>query len=169
VQPANTQEFLQAAAKSEQEHIATEISNAQIKVVSATFDRSVAYTNLMLVGGYAGFFGLWQLTKQFLSKQQALWAALLVLVSLVSFILFEVIKMIVISRSVHQQAAILRSPETRRDPQLLIQRLNEFEQIQQLSSARFMRIWAATVAVALGSALVGAGVLGYAFVCGLLK
>lgn len=168
MQPTNTPELNQVAAMPEYERIATDISNAQLRVVSATFHRSVAYTNLMLAGGYAGFFGLWQLTKEFIAKDQALWAALLMLVSIVTFILFEVIKMIIISLAVQRHAVRLRSPDASRDPQLLLQKLNEFEQIQQLSSVRFMRCWAATVVVALRSALGGVCVLGHAFVSGLL-
>ena len=47
-------------------------ADAQLKIVTAYFEKSIAYTNFMLFGGYAGFFGLWQFTKEFLSKQQVL-------------------------------------------------------------------------------------------------
>jgi hypothetical protein len=170
VQPQNNfQEMLRDAAKQEQARVAAAISDTQIKVVTATFDKSVAYTNLMLVGGYAGFFGLWQLTKDYISKPQALWAALLVLISLVSFIIFEVIKMIFITRSIQKQARILNSPTTRSDPQLLIKQLNELQAIQERGSMRFMVCWAIAVAVALSTALAGAGILCFAFISGLLK
>jgi len=169
LQQDTIQEFLKAQANREQARVAAEISDTQIKVITATFDKSVAYTNLMLVGGYAGFFGLWQLTKEYLSKPQALWAALLVLISLVSFILFEVIKMVHISRAIQKQAGILNSPATRSDPQLLIKQLNELQAIQERGSIRFMIFWAVTVAVALSTALGGAGVLCFAFIGGLLR
>ena len=170
MQPQNNlQEMLQAAAKREQARIATEISDTQIKVVTAIFDKAVAYTNLMMVGGYAGFFGLWQLTKDFLSKPQALWAALLMLISLVSFILFEVIKMVFISWSTQKLALVLNSPANRNDPQLMIKQLNELQAIPERISTRFMVFWAITVVIALGTALGGAGVLGFAFISGLLK
>lgn len=86
------QEIVAAAAKKERERVATEIIEAQTKVVTASCNSAAAYTNLIMLGGYAGYFGLWQLTREHLSKTQALWVALLILISLLTFIAFEVIK-----------------------------------------------------------------------------
>ncbi|WP_157071790.1 hypothetical protein [Steroidobacter denitrificans] len=42
------------------------------------------YTAVIIFGGYAGFFAIWQMTKEYLSKDQALWSALLIMLSLLS-------------------------------------------------------------------------------------
>ena len=157
--PKSLQDVLADAAKRDQSRMAADIADTQIKVVTATFDKAAAYANIMLVGGYAGYFGLWQLTREYLSKPQALWSALLVLVSLVTFVLFEVVKMVVVSKSIQRQAAILNSPTTRSDLQKLTKELNELQAIQEHGSTQFMRFWALTVGVAVSTALAGAGVL----------
>lgn len=169
MQQQNIQELLKDAIKKEQERISRAITDTQIKVITATFDKSVAYTNIMLIGGYAGYFALWQLTKEYLTKPQILWAALLVLVSLVFFILFEVIKMIVISKSIQGQAKILNSTTSRTNPEVLLKNLDEFLALQERSSTVFMRYWAVSVAISLSTAIVGAGILGYSFVCSLIR
>ena len=51
------------------------------------------YNNFILVSGYAGYFGLWQITKEFLIKELVLFSSLLVLVSLTIFIVWEIVKM----------------------------------------------------------------------------
>jgi hypothetical protein len=91
------------AAKREQARVAAEISDAQIRVLSAVFDKAVAYTNLIMLGGYAGFFGLWQLTSSSLTKTLSMWAALLVFISLVTFVGYEIFKMVIGSRLIDKQ------------------------------------------------------------------
>ncbi len=71
-----------------------EILDSQIKLASAIYDKSMAYTNLIIMAGYAGFFGLWSVTKDDLTSKQVLWSALFMVISLSSFIFFEVAKMI---------------------------------------------------------------------------
>lgn len=153
----------------EQERIASAYADAQIKVLSSAFDKSMSYVNFIILGGYAGFFGLWQLTKDFISKQQSLYAALFALTSLVFFISFELYKMVVSHRSMIRQSKVLYSNECRSNPQLLLDEINKLQSVQERSTPKFMRIWAITFFIAIISALTGAGILGYAFVCGLLK
>jgi hypothetical protein len=167
MQPEQIQEFIRRAAKREQERAAAELAEAQIKVTTASFDKAAAYTNLMLLGGYAGFFGLWQLTKDFLTKPQALWAALLVLASLAAFVLFEVVKMVLVHRRVIAQLVVLRSPAARASPESLMHSLNELEAAQDMNSKPFLLFWATTVAFTVGTGLAGASVLAYAFIAGL--
>lgn len=167
--PQKLQQLVQQAAEREQERQAAEISDAQLKVVTATFDKAAAYSNLMLLAGYAGFFGLWQLTKDYLSKPQALWSAVLVLFSLAAFVIFEVVKMIIIHKGVMAQAAVLRSEAGRKSPQVLIDNLNKLSAVQERSSKRFMVFWAITVGFTVLTGFLGAGVLAYAFVMGIAK
>ncbi|MBA3598771.1 MAG: hypothetical protein H0W40_15535 [Methylibium sp.] len=166
---ANFQELLKQAAEREEARQASEIADAQLEVVTATFDRATAYSNLIILGGYAGYFGLWQLTKDHLTKQQALWSALLFLASLAAFVIFEVTKMVVIQKGVMSQAAVLRSPEARKNPQALLKKLEALGQVQVRSSNRFMRFWVVTMVLTVPTALAGVGVLGWAFVAGLAK
>ncbi|EJC6960356.1 hypothetical protein MX910_004386 [Vibrio vulnificus] len=71
---------------------ANALVEAQIKILTASYDKMAAYTNLVVVAGYATFFGLWNLTKDILSPDQKLWSALLIAISASVFVIFEVTK-----------------------------------------------------------------------------
>lgn len=144
-----------------------EIVEAQIKVVTATFNSAVAYTNLIMLAGYAGFFGLWQLAAEYLSKNEKLWSALLILVSLLLFVAFEVVKMIVIARGVRKKAAILNSPSTAGNPERTLAALQSFEKSLDRATKPFMLYWTITTALCVASGLAGVTILSTALVRGL--
>jgi uncharacterized membrane protein (DUF2068 family) len=106
--PQAINDMMRVVAHQQQEKVAAEIIESQIKIVSASYDKAVAYTNLIILGGYASFFGLWHLTKDYIGFKQALWAALLMLVSVCVFVFFEVYKMTVTTIGIHKQAKILK-------------------------------------------------------------
>jgi hypothetical protein len=160
---------LQAAAQREEERVAAEILDAQIKIVTATYSQAAAYTNLVLLGGYAGFFGLWQLTKEYLARTQILCSALLILVSLLFFVLFEVAKMILVTKSTLRKAKVLESVDATSTPATTLAALREVESSLELSVGPFMRFWGVSVFVSLVTALLAAGILAYAFVAELLS
>ena len=169
MQPTNLPEVIQYIAKQQQEKLAADIAEAQQKVITVSYDRAASYTAIIIFGGYAGVFGIWQLSKEYLTKDQVLWSALLLLISLLSFVLFEVIKMVLVTRQVLSRAAVLQQPQVKSNPQLLLQALAALDEAQHLTLRGFIVAWAITVAVAVGCALGGAGILGYAFVAGLAK
>ena len=167
--PTNLAELLQDAAKQEQARHAKEIADAQEKLVTFSYDKAATYTSVIIFGGYAGFFAIWQLTKEYFSKQQALWAALLILVSLFSFIAFEVTKMIIVTRQVQVKARLLRDPSNLKTPQHIVKALQELEAIQRGRLGQFLIFWAISVFLSVAGAASGAVILGYAFISGLAK
>ena len=169
VQPSNLPELLQAFAKQQQEQMAEKLAEAQQKLVTIAYDKAATYTTVIIFGGYAGFFALWQLTKDFLSKPQALWSALLILISLLSFILFEVVKMILVTKTTLNRIAVLKSPEIKSDPNKLLQALRDLETVQSSRTGGFIVLWSVVVAICTVGALGGAGILIYAFITGLTK
>ncbi|MEO8122681.1 MAG: hypothetical protein ABI633_01385 [Burkholderiales bacterium] len=167
--PASTlAELLQAAAKQEQERLANQIAEANEKLVSVAYDKAATYTTVIIFGGYAGLFGIWQLTREHLTKEQTLWSALLIMVSLLTFVMFEVVKMILITRAFMAKFKVLNEPTTRSDPQKLLRALEGLELVQKERLGPFMVVWAGAVAVCLIGALGAVAVLTYAFVKGLV-
>lgn len=167
MQPKTLPEVIQHLAKQQQEKLAAELSDAQHKLITVTYDRAASYTTVIIFGGYAGFFAIWQLSKEYLTKGQALWSALLVLISLFTFVLFEVFKMIMVSRNIFKRAAILNLPEVQGDPHRMLKELQGLDAAQQVGLKGFMVAWAITVAIAVGGAVAGAAILAYAFITGL--
>jgi hypothetical protein len=160
--------LLQQAALQEQQRQANQLADAQVKLMTVLFDKATAYTNLIILGAYAGFFGLWQITKEYLSKQQALWSALLMLISLLFFVLFEVVKMIVIQRNITAKATALRKPETKQSPTALAKVFGEIDQTHERVNYHFMHYWIFTTVVTVGAGIAATAVLCYAFIVGLL-
>jgi hypothetical protein len=72
-----------------QEKVKTTIIEVQSKI----YDKSTAYTNLIMIGGYAGSFATWAATRPQLPAKANVTIALSLTISLASFILFEVYKM----------------------------------------------------------------------------
>jgi len=169
LQPTNLADVIKYIGIQQQEKMANQIAEAQQKLVNVSYDKAATYTTVIIFGGYAGFFGIWQLTKEYLSKDQALWLALLILASLLSFVLFEVIKMILVTKSVMGKASILRNPTVRNDPQKLLKALNDLDEAQHEGIWGFMVVWAVTVFISLSGAVGGASILGYAFISGLAR
>jgi hypothetical protein len=151
------------------ESIAVQILEAQQRLVMVSYDKAATYTAVIIFGGYAGMFALWQLTKEYLSKSQALWAALLVLVSLVAFVLFEVGKMVLVARLTFSKVRVLNSHEVKSNPQSFLRMLEDIERTQSAVLFPFMVAWAVAVSICVLGALSAVGILGYAFICGLAK
>ena len=146
-----------------------EIVEAQISVVTATFNNAAAYTNLIMLAGYAGFFGLWQLTAEYLSKNQKLWSALLILISLLLFVIFEVVKMVVITHGVRKKAEVLNSPNTAGSPERTLVALQALEKALDRSTKPFMLYWAITTGLCVATGLGGVAILSSAFICSLMQ
>lgn len=140
-----------------------ELLEAQKELLSSSYSKAGAYTNMVLGLGYAGFFGLWALTKEYLTNIQVLWSALLMAISLLIFILFEVYKNFHISQS------LLGLESAVSDPQNFRQKISRWKSESHVKTIRFGKIWSsvfwATVATGMGGALI----LIYAFIVNLFK
>jgi hypothetical protein len=159
----------EALAPSPERLLAEKIAEAQERSVAHAYDYATVYTAVIIFGGYAGFFAIWQLTKDYLSKDQALWSALCVMVSLLFFVLFEVFKMVFVTTQVLRQKRILETPRVRNDPHLLLAALQGLEKAQRPSFRWLIVSWAIIVVIALVTALAGIAILGYAFISGLSR
>ena len=169
MEPQHFSQALEEAAKREQQRLAEAAIETQIKVLSATYDKSAAYTNLIILAAYAGFFGLWQLTKDYLSKPMALWSALLMLISVVMFVFVEVVKMVLIQHNFMQKAKVLKLPEVKQNPDALAKAYAELGTVHERVLFHFMRFWVAALLVIIVSGMSAASILGYAFISGLAR
>jgi hypothetical protein len=72
----------------------------QVAIDAASFDKMNAYVNLIIFGGYAGFFAIWSFTNDQLPEKARIWTGLLVGISLLFFISWEVLRASLQSSSV---------------------------------------------------------------------
>lgn len=71
----------------------------QKEVATALFDKGSTYTTIVVVAGYAAFFGIWDKVAEFLTSQNNLHIAIAIGASVLLFIVFEVFKMALYSVS----------------------------------------------------------------------
>jgi hypothetical protein len=151
----------------QREMIDDEIVDTYIKIISASYDKAVTYMNVIIIAGYAGFFALWSLSKQYLTSTQARWAALSMLVSICTVVFFEVYKMETTTELLLKQAEILKGPAVKMDSTKALSALRKFEHAYERKNISFVRAWKVNVVVAVLTALVGAGILAFSFIHGL--
>ena len=120
-----------------QQNLSGQISiiQQQKEILAYVYQKNTAYTNLVMIGGYAGVFAIWQLTKGHLSAGQELMVALLLTISIFLFAGFEVFKMITHAIFFRRLNRIITSniPETER-PKAWQVAWNDFSQQES-------RIW----------------------------
>ena len=82
-------------ASTDDDEAAEKAKNRIIEIHSKLFDKASSYSNLILLGGYAGAFTIWNYTKPQLPLKANIVSAILLGISLAVFIWFEVFKMMV--------------------------------------------------------------------------
>ena len=167
--PQNLPEVIQYLHQQEQEKVANALADAQQKMVTVSYDKAASYTTVIIFGGYAGFFAIWQLSKEYLTKPQVLWSALLILVSLLVFVMFEVYKMTYTSRIIINQMHALQLPGVRTNPEVLGKALQTMAEQQVAPMVWFVRIWIVVLIISIGCAVTASAILSCAFIAGLAQ
>jgi hypothetical protein len=140
------------------------IVDTQVRIITSAYDKANAYTNLIIIAGYAGFFALWQMTKDYLGRKQALLSALFILVSLIVFIVFEIYKAHFTSRVLRRYQQAVVNPENKNSLVTLVETMNSFERSEMQSALHFVTFWNFTFWVTTITGLAAGIILGAAFV-----
>lgn len=160
-----------AAARAQAERDAAkkkELLETQIKIASAIYDKAVAYTNLIMLAGFAGFFGLWSLTRAYLDKSDVLWSALLMIISVCSFACWEVYKMVVTGLQAQRRAFALRRNGQEETVEDFVQRLQAMEAENMKDAVFLSRVWPVIVCIAVPCGVAAYVVLLQALIRGLV-
>lgn len=163
----NILRILELLTQQQREKDAEELVEIQLKVLSATFDKAVQYTNLVIVAGYGGFFGLWALTKEYLTPTGGRSAALWMLASGTISVAFEVFKMIGTGIVLIKWDKKFEDPEVKGDLKEIKKKLDERDKAFRRWNRSLIRAWWFQLVAALVTALVGVGVLYVTLVQGL--
>jgi len=111
-----------------------------VQVMSSSFDKAAAYTNLIIVAGYGAFFGLWTLTKNDLPPLPSTLAAILILISAATFVFFEVFRMAYTTIGLRDLYGLI-NPEGHSPVNVMLQRMNEFQTRSRKLNLSFHRLW----------------------------
>lgn len=136
----------------------------RIQIISAAYDRAAAYTNLVILAGYAGTFTLWSFTKDFLPENTAITIALMMGISLFSFCGWEVYKMIYTSGHLRKQAEILLRGLS---PEQLDKALNDAQAESNKKHVELYKHWIIILIIAIPTGFGGALLMFYNFIANL--
>jgi hypothetical protein len=129
-----------------------------IKVASTLYDKAVAYTNVIILAGYAAFFTVWSNMKARMSHTEMLVAAFCITFSLVFFVFWEVTKMIINSKSLTGLLNVLKAPSQEFD-----QRLAELQKADHKLNIRLLQFWIVFLIFTVVPGLIAAAVLLWSF------
>ena len=134
----------------------------QKEVIVSSSEQAKSYSNIIMFGGYAGLFAIWNFTKDDLAKWQSLTVGLLTIISIFIFVIFELISTWLRGRQANTLMAQLREAEG------LHKWPEEYGKSEQEIMTKYMKAWPYFFFC---SVIAGAGaavILIYSFVSGLL-
>jgi|SRR3954471_4833853 len=139
-----------------------EFIQKQKEVLSNGYQHAKEYSNIIILGGYAGLFAIWSFTKDQLIKWQVLSVGLLILVSLLIYIVFELYGAWLRTTQINNQMKEL----------LVAEKLNKFPEeygkSEIIRANKFISLWPYFFFGAVVFALFAALILVYSFVSNLI-
>jgi hypothetical protein len=118
------------------------------------YDRASAYTRIIIGLAYAGFFTVWAGTSRYMGRRAVLWSALLMILSVMVYAIFEIMQMIIIGRfAIHFTRAIRGKPD-----RIQIELAN-LEKSEGAMSKWIAGIWFAALVVSIGTGFSAACIL----------
>lgn len=127
---------------------------ALIKINASLFDKAAAYTNLVIVAGYAVFYTVWSKSEAYLPSTWFVAAALLVTFSALTFICFEVFKLLINRETFKCLDEVVKAAHNQ-----ISNKIEKYELRNAKLSARVMRAWIIVFPVTLTTGLCGAVIL----------
>jgi Predicted membrane protein (DUF2127) len=147
---------------------ARENTESYVKIITALYDKGTAYTNLLLIGGYASFFALWTNTRPLITTNQARWAAILMLISASIFVIFEVYKMLQnTAHLVRYQRILQQNIENEANPAVINEAFREYDHAYNQRRNRLIIPWFISNCFAVPTALIAVSILLCGFISGL--
>lgn len=144
------EESAQKIAEIEEDRRYEKEKATRLEAIELVYNKTQAYTNFVIVAGYAAVFTVWAKTQQNLSPSQNIWIGLLLLLSVSSFVLFEVIKT-TWSSSYAVKLQQLRYKEL--SASAFLEAHNALEHKQGKTSARIDKFWLPVLAFTVLSGL----------------
>ena len=135
--------------QSAEQKAARERLDASVRVYSRLYERASAYTKGVVAVGYASAFAVWAFVKDLMSPAAHAVSGILLIVSVVTFVLWEVFENINMHSHFDQASEKLRGD----DPVAAVKAIDEYEAELQAEAFAGARLWKMVVIVTLGTAL----------------
>ncbi len=139
-----------------------EFVEKQKEVLAHSYEHAKQYSNIIILGGYAGLFAIWNFTKADLQKWQVLSVGLCILVSLFIYIVFELYGAWLRSTQVNNQMKeLMEAEQLNKFPE-------EYGKSELARAQKYMAVWPYVFFGAIAFALIAAAILIYSFISGLI-
>lgn len=133
-----------------------------LKILSHLYDKAATYVNIIMAIGYAGFFAVWSNMKVYMSAFDMRISALCMVASVVLFVMWEVIKMIITSSSLHKLQDVINA-----SPDNFSAKLATQQKEAAIIDVQVMKWWPIVLFFTTLTALVAANILVYSFIINL--
>ena len=160
--------FAANAQKMEQQQIVDKMVDNQIKIFAALYDKAITYTQLIVIAGYASFFGIWSFVKDYVSSKCVLWSALFMSISVIIFVFFEVCKMVYNGWFLLKRDTTLKNVQTMNDPQKVLDALGKYDKQVQRTTITWGKFWCWTMVPTVVFALIAIAISLLGFLLALL-
>ncbi len=147
-------ELQEKATKDQQDRVRSTI----IEINSKMFDKAQAYTNVIIIAGYAGAFTIWTYLKLNFPLRANVTVALALGISLTLFVSFEIFGMVMRARSMLRIRRVISDHLT---PEQFFANLKIARESETAEWRWIMPMWAVVLALSVSSALFAIGVLFY--------
>jgi hypothetical protein len=135
-----------------------EAIDAIVEIQGKLYERASAYMNLMLLAGYAGGFTIWSNSSGNFSQKSNVCIGLSLGLSLTSFILFEVFKMLANALSFIKMRRLIRSKD---NPEKFLKDIQRLYHKAMEPKIAYIPFWLITMGVSVSGALFAIGVMFY--------
>lgn len=154
------------AAKRQEEELLEKNKSTLIEIQAKVYDKAAAYTNLIMIGGYAGAFSTWSATRAQLPARANIVIAFALSISLASFVLFEVYKMTKSALMFMRNRSLLTNATT---PQKLADNIKLMAAAEQKLSLAIIPVWVVALILSVGGGLIALGLLFYNYLALLVQ
>jgi len=135
VLPANTEDPAPPNYDTELKQKQEEIQKSNLQI----FDRAQAYTNAMIVAGFAGVLTLWNFSRATLTERTTDTVALMLSISLICFVSNEIYAMLSNASEAHKFNRLVDTT-----PQEFFKRWDEFQRRRRQVNKRHLSVWRIT-------------------------
>lgn len=160
------QKLLETLQKDQLEKIVEKDIEIKTRILSQAYDKAIAYTNMLIAAGYAAAFTVWSLTKNYLPEKAMIAVALGLTISLFTFCVWELFKMIYTSGELRKLGEVLLN---KTEPEKYFQEMSKIQSKANKDKIRLLRYWIAVLVVAISTGLGASMLLLYNFAANLLN
>ncbi len=127
------------------------------------------YTQLVITAGYAAFFGLWSITKDYLDPLQSSISFLFLVISALSFIILEIVKIGLSGFAINIRNSALLLARVEDDVDRRTDQLKLADRYKNRFDLWISRVWIITYPISLTFGLAAIFILGFALVKNVLE